>query len=103
MLTRQANWHENGVQPMAQLHEALSFCEHMQPAPSEVWVIGGAQIYAQALPLAHKVVVTEIDANFEGDAFAPELGEEWREIQRESRVSTTGLACSFVTYSRITI
>ena len=50
-------------------------CEQMQPQPSAVWVIGGAQIYAQALPLAHTVVVTEIDAAFAGDAFAPELGQ----------------------------
>jgi dihydrofolate reductase len=100
VLTRQTDWHENGVQRMGDLREALYFCERMQPAPSAVWVIGGAQIYAQALPLAHEVVVTELDADFEGDAFAPELGSEWREIQRESHASAVGLAYSFVTYSR---
>jgi dihydrofolate reductase len=100
VLTRQDNWHENGVQSSKKLRDALSFCEHIQPAPSAVWVIGGAQIYAQALPLAHQVVVTEIDASYAGDAFAPELGKEWRETQRESHRSSTGLAYSFVTYSR---
>ena len=63
-----------------------------------VWVIGGAQIYAQALPLAHSVVVTEIGAEFEGDAFAPDLGPEWREVARKDLVSAQGLPLSFVTY-----
>ena len=63
-----------------------------------MWVIGGAQIYAQALPLAHTVVVTEIGADFEGDAFAPTLGPEWLEAARTDLVSAQGLPLSFVTY-----
>ena len=66
----------------------------------EVWVIGGAQIYAQALPLAQRVVVTEIDADFEGDAFAPTLGTDWAETTREQHVAANGLGYSFVTYGR---
>ena len=62
--------------------------------------MGGAQVYAQALPLAQRVVATEIDADFEGDAFAPTLGPEWQETQREHHVAATGLAFSFVTYTR---
>jgi dihydrofolate reductase len=42
--------------------------------------------------------VTEIDADFEGDAFAPKLGDTWQEIQRESHVGANGLHFSFVTY-----
>jgi len=52
------------------------------------------------LPLAHKVVITDIDAEFEGDAFAPELGSSWHATQREAHTSSTGLAYSFVTYER---
>jgi dihydrofolate reductase len=100
VLTRQSDWQESGAQRVSDLQQALLYCEQLASKPDTVWVIGGAQIYAQALPLAHKVVVTEIDAEFAGDAFAPELGKEWREIQRESHVSATGLAYSFVTYSR---
>jgi dihydrofolate reductase len=69
---------------------------------SEVWVIGGAQIYAQALPLASTVVVTHIDASFEGDAFAPELGQEWNETKSESMVANNGLRLAFVQLNRIT-
>jgi dihydrofolate reductase len=100
VLTRQTDWHHHGVQRSSELREALALCEQITPQPSTVWVIGGAQVYAQALPLAHTVVVTEIDAEFAGDAFAPQLGKEWREIQRESHPSTTALAYSFVTYAR---
>jgi dihydrofolate reductase len=103
VLTRQSDWQANGAQRSNDLRESLLFCEQLASKPQTVWVIGGAQIYAQALPLAHKVVVTEIDAAFEGDAFAPELGKEWREIQRESHVSSSALAYSFVTYSRISV
>lgn len=100
VLTRQSDWQENGAQRVSDLRQALLYCEQLASKPDTVWVIGGAQIYAQALPLAHKVVVTEIDAEFAGDAFAPELGKEWREVRRESHASATGLAYSFVTYSR---
>jgi len=64
-----------------------------------VWVIGGAQIYAQAEPLADRAEVTEIDAEFEGDAFAPVLGTHWRETSREQHVSSNGLKFSFVSYN----
>lgn len=97
VVTRQPDWNENGAQPARNMPEALHFCEHN----AHVWVIGGAQIYAQALPLAHSVVVTEIGADFEGDAFAPELGPEWREIVREDLMSAQGLPLSFVTYQKI--
>ncbi len=100
VLTRQAQWQATGVHTMGQLPEALAFCERMQPQPSAVWIIGGAQIYAQALPLAHTVVVTELEAAFDGDAFAPKLGTEWHELQRTSHASASGLAYSFVSYSR---
>jgi dihydrofolate reductase len=61
-------------------------------------VIGGAEIYAQALPLASSAVVTEIEQDFEGDAFAPELGAGWQEVERTSHVAGNGLAFSFATY-----
>jgi len=67
-------------------------------------VIGGAQIYAEAEPLARRALVTEIARDYEGDAFAPVLDASvWRETQRESHVSAKdGLAFSFVTYERVT-
>ena len=56
------------------------------------------ELYAQALPHAHTIVVTEIDLDYDGDAFAPALGEDWHEVQRESHVAASGLPYSFVTF-----
>ena len=98
VVTRQPDWKENGVQRSSSLREALQIAE--QPNPATVWVIGGAQIYAQALPLAQRVEVTEIAQDFDGDAFAPELGPEWVETTREAHTSTGGMAFAFVRYQR---
>lgn len=84
----------------ASVAHSLDAAREQCPAGSEVWVIGGAQIYAQALPLAHTVVVTEIARDFDGDAFAPTLGPEWRETARQAQVSAAGLPFAFVTYTR---
>ena len=94
VITRQAGWTGDGATVMSSLAQALAFCH----VSSEVWVIGGAQIYALAEPLAHRAEVTEIHQDFEGDAFAPQLGPAWVETGREDRVSPKGLAFSFVTY-----
>lgn len=97
VITRQENWHENDVQRLSSLREALQICE----SSPTVWVIGGAQIYAQALPLADAIEVTEIEGDYEGDAFAPELGSEWVEVARERHCSASGINFSFVRYRRV--
>ena len=94
VVTRQADWHEKGAQCSSSLREALQQCENS----NQVWVIGGAQIYAQALPLADELVVTEIDADFDGDAHAPALSAEWRAVARDPVVAASGLRLAFVTY-----
>jgi len=98
VVTRQENWNEMGAQRSSSLREALQIAEQSKPAT--VWVIGGAQIYAQALPLAQRVEVTEIAQDFAGDAFAPELGPEWQETARETHTSASGMAFAFVRYER---
>jgi dihydrofolate reductase len=95
VVTRQPDWAGPGAARASTLAEALALCrEHPQ-----VWVIGGAEIFAQALPLAHAIEVTEIDADFEGDVVAPAPGGEWKEISREAHVSSNGLHYSFATYT----
>lgn len=96
VITRQADWQAEGATRAASLEEAIALCGQAPVA----WVTGGAEIYRLALPLADTVAVTEIDADYEGDAFAPQLGDDWRESARERHVSPAGLAYSFVTYSR---
>ena len=65
-----------------------------------VWVMGGAQIYAQALPLADVVEMTIIHQDYAGDAYAPALDAQWQETAREDHVSAKGLPFSFVRYER---
>ena len=92
VVSRQTDYAATGATVVNALQDALA----LFPADEVVWLIGGAQLYAQALLLASQVVVTEIDADFEGDAFAPVLGPEWHETERSQHTSAQGLAYSLV-------
>jgi dihydrofolate reductase len=94
VVTRQADWSAPGAERAGSLPEALALAAD----DPHVWVIGGAEIYAQALALAHVLEVTEIERDFDGDAYAPTLGPDWVESHRERHHSSTGLDYSFVTY-----
>jgi dihydrofolate reductase len=96
VITRQADWSVPGVLRADSLDHAIALCG----AAPHVWVIGGAEIYRQAVDRAEIVEVTEIHAEFEGDAYAPELGAEWVEVAREAHPTAQGIAISFVTYGR---
>jgi dihydrofolate reductase len=96
VVTRDAQWQAEGASRAGSLHEAMAVC----PEGSDAWVIGGAQIYAAALPLAQTAVVTEIARDFEGDAFAPTFGPEWTTTARETHTADNGLPFAFVTYTR---
>jgi len=96
VVSRQTDYVAAGATVVTSLSDALA----LFPADEVVWMIGGAQLYAHALPLAAQLVVTEIDADFEGDAFAPTLGPEWVETERSQHASAQGLAYSLVTLER---
>ena len=96
VITRNADWHADGAERVGTLDEAIALCAGAPAA----WVTGGAEIFKLALPLADVAVVTEIDADFEGDIHAPQLGPQWQEAARERHVSKTGLGYSFVTYHK---
>ena len=96
VVTRQPGWQAAGGQTAGSLHDALALCQ----AASDVWIIGGAQIYVQAEPLASRIEVTHIDKTYAGDAFAPTLGNQWQPSHQEHHVSSTGLNFSFITYTK---
>ena len=96
VVTRQADWQAEGALRASSIEEAMRLCGDV----ADAWIMGGAEIYRQAEPLASSAVVTDIDADFEGDAFAPVLGAGWAEVQRESHVAANGLPFSFVTYQQ---
>ena len=88
-----------GAEFVASLDEALE-----RLAPNEdAYIIGGAQIYQQALPHADHVVATEVQAVVEGDAFFTLLDpKEWKEVSRLSHPPENGLAYDIVQYDRRT-
>lgn len=68
---------------------------------TEVFVIGGAELYQQALPLADQLYLTEIAQAYQGDAFFPEVkASEWQEASRKTQRNALGLEFSFVVYQR---
>jgi dihydrofolate reductase len=89
-----------GALPFAELSEALAHCRQLTPPPAEVWVMGGAQIYALAEPLATRAVVTHLHQTFDGDAYAPALTTGWQETERQTQIASNGLTFDFVTYER---
>lgn len=88
-----------GTEVAPSLDAALALCA----GAGEVFVIGGAQLYREALPRAQRLVVTEIDADFEGDTLWDALDPgQWQVTAREHRPPTVErpFALDFVTYER---
>ena len=97
VVSRQTGFNAPGTQVVSSLQAAID----LFPADDVVWLIGGAQLYSQAMPLAQQLVITEIDADYEGDAFAPVLNTaEWTEVHRTSHTSAQGLGYSLVTLQK---
>lgn len=97
IVTRNATWQGIGAERAGSLEDALLL---LDGAP-QVFVIGGAELYAHALPLADELLLTEIDAEIEGDTSFPSWERAaFNETSRERHVSSTGIPFSFVTYVR---
>ena len=96
IVTRQDGWHAEGAHRASSLEHALSLCA----GEPQVWVIGGGEIYAQAMALADVAEVTEIERDFDGDVHAPVLGAGWQEVRRERHRSSAGFDYRFVTYAK---
>lgn len=99
IVTRNRDWRHDGVETAANLEQARLLAQH--PAPDgEIFVIGGAGLFAEALPLADRLHLTEIHRDYDGDVFFPPWQEsEWREIGR--RRAEGDPPCSFVLYERV--
>jgi len=97
VVTRNPVWTADGAEPAASLDTALELLDD----PETVFVIGGASLYDQALPLADDLELTEVDLEPEGDAFFPAWDREaFEEMSRDARVSEDGTPFAFVTYRR---
>lgn len=97
VVTRNAEYQAAGCETAASLAAALAACA----GTDEVFVIGGAELYAAALPLAQRLYLTEIRAAFDGDARFPDFDRgAWRETAREHHRSAGGIDFDFTLYAR---
>ena len=91
VMTSQIGWHAPSIEVAHSLAEALALA-----GPTEVFIVGGGQVYREAMPFADQLMLTEVDQSPEGDAVFPTIDpEHWRETVRQAH---GGFA--FVTYER---
>ena len=97
VVTRSAGFEAPGAETADSLHTAL---QRLQAQP-QVFVIGGVQLFAQALPLADELVLTEIDADLDGDVHFPAWDRTaFAEAARDAHAAVDGTRFDFVTYRR---
>lgn len=98
VITRQADYAAEGAETAASLQEALAACAGAE----EIIIMGGAQIYAESMPFATDLRITEVKLNVAGDAFFPLIDKTvWQEAaRREEHESSKGIVYAFVHYRR---
>ncbi len=97
IVTRAAEYRVEGCLTATSIDAALAACGN----DTDIFFVGGADLYAQILPRANRLYLTEIQADYTGDAFFPALDHAvWREIERRENTSPDGLGYHFVTYQR---
>ncbi len=84
VISRNSEWRAEGVTVAASLSQALGCAQKLAVASgaTEVMIIGGAQIYAQAITLAQRLYLTEVEADVAGDVFFPKICDSWQEFSR---------------------
>lgn len=106
VVTRDSGFRAEGVTVTHDIDAALAAAktQALTIGAAEIMVIGGAEIYAQALPRTDRIYLTEIAAEIEGDAVFPALEPRaWREAARTKPVvdDASGLSYSFITLERV--
>lgn len=95
VITRRTDWQAEGAVAASSLDDALA-----KAGSGEVMVIGGAEIYREALPRAGRIELTEIQRPIAGDAHFSFDRNGWREIASEAHVTEDGLAFRYLTLVR---
>lgn len=100
ILTRQAEFNAEDCVVFGNLEDALEYSRN--EGEQEAFVIGGGQIYEQALEKSDRIYLTEIEAEIDGDTFFPKLSSDWKEGSREhhSADERHQYAFDFVTYEK---
>ena len=107
ILTRDQTFHAQGCVIVHSVKDVmLKISEHNEllDESDELFVIGGAQIYQQMLPMTQRLYLTMIHHEFSGDVFFPEINrDEWREVEcvRHEKDENNAYAFSFVVLNRV--
>ena len=98
VITRQADLKLDGAEISFSLENALMLCQ----AEEEVFIIGGAEIFKQAMPVLNKIYLTRIQKSFDADTFFPEITSEWKETEKQDfdPDDKTPFSYSFLTYQK---
>lgn len=97
VITRQTAYAAPGAEVVNSLSESLGLDDE-----GSIFVIGGGELYAQALPLANQLLLTEVGLAADGDTYFPAFStEDWQETERTHHEDAHGVPFDFVTYRRI--
>ena len=98
VLSRNPDLQLNGAQCASSLAEARALAGESP----ELMVIGGSVIYELAMPEAQRLYITHVDGEFEGDAWFPPIGGEWRKVSSHLHAADdkNPFACEFAVYER---
>ncbi len=100
VITRNPDYCRDGCVVAGSIPDALALCRDV----GEIFFIGGAELYAQAIPLADRLYLTEVDIEVEGDAWFPDFERAaFRETARAAHIGEKGdpLRFDFVVYDRV--
>ncbi len=99
IVTRNTEYIAGGAEVVHSLEQALQLNEH-----SELFIIGGAELYEQTLPLTKKLYITHVNADIEGDTYFPALNDKaWLRVSHEphNKDDKNTYDYSFDVYERI--
>ena len=97
VITRNPAWRHDGVEVAGSVQDALALVKE-----SGGYLIGGAEVFREAMPFVQELIVTEIDASFPCDTFFPAIEpQQWKQVSREQHHSDkSGLDYAIVRYRR---
>lgn len=109
VITRDTSYHHSGITVMHSLEEALRYAaleqgKHFEEKQeeTEIFIIGGGELYKQGMAYAHKLYITHVEDSPEADTHFPPIGSEWKELSRVKHEvdAEHKYAHSFVVYKK---
>lgn len=101
VVTRDSNWTADGIVKVNSLEKAIDSALKID---EDIYIIGGGNIYKQAMEFTDILYITEVHHEFDGDTYFPEIDtDDWEEIERENfkKDEKHPFAYSFVTYKKV--